>query len=229
MPPHFAGLFEKDYNEGMRVLIFIAALFTASAAFAGVEVKDGKISADITNLPLRQVLQTLKQNTKIHFSMDDEIAGLAVSASFQDLTVAAGIKKLLEGTGINYVVMADANGDATSIFLGKSEKAGGPPKKLDSRPVSNMPNRGVVQPVQPMQPIQQVQPQGQNRGPNNRQPQPNNNKPAGMGTTTEVPTGGTLVAPTPQMQPVTQDGESRANPDNNTNNNGDEDEEPDDE
>lgn len=199
----------------MRALIFLAVLLTASAAFAGVEVKDGKISADINGLPLRQVLQTLKQNTKIHFSMDDEIAGLAVSANFKDLTVAAGIKKLLEGTGINYVVMADANGDTTSIFLGKSEKAGAPPKKLDARPVTNMPNRGVVQPVQPIQQVQ-PQPQGQpqNQKPNNRQQQPNDNKPAGMGATQEVPTGGTLVAPTPQIQPATP-GETRTNPDNN--------------
>src|SRR5262245_21335641 len=209
----------------MRVLIFIAAVLSASAAFAGVEVKDGKMSADITGLPLRQVLQTIKQNTKIHFSMDDEIAGLAVSASFQDLTVAAGIKKLLEGTGINYVVMADANGDPTSIFLGKSEKAGAPPKKLDSRPVT-IQNRGVVQPIQPIQPIQpQGQPQ-QNQRPNNRQAQPpaNKNKPAGMGTTTEVPTGGTLVAPTPPQVQQPVDGESRANPDNNNATNDDDEE-----
>lgn len=184
-------------------------LFIANIAFAGVEVQDGKMSADIAGQPLGQVLQTLKQNTKIQFSIDDEIGGQTISARFEDLTIAAGIKKMLEGTGINYVVMADATGQPTSIFIGKSEKPGAPPKKLDSRPVTNMPNRGVVQPIQPIrQP--QVQPQDNQQRQGNRQ----ENKPAGMQSTTDVPTGGSLVAPTPQIQPlVNPNVETRANPD----------------
>lgn len=191
----------------MRKLMLFGLLI-ANIAFAGVEVEEGKISADITGQPLRQVLQTLKQNTKIQFAVDEEIGSQTISARFEDLSIAAGIKKMLEGTGINYVVMADATGQPTSIFIGKSEKPGAPPKKLDSRPVTNMPNRGVVQPVQPIR-----QPQLEQQ--NNQQKQGNRqeNKPAGMQNTTEVPTGGSLVAPTPQIQPlVNPNADTRTNP-----------------
>lgn len=192
----------------MRKLMLFG-LFIANIAFAGVDVEDGKMSADITGQPLRQVLQTLKQNTKIQFAIDDEIGSQTISARFEDLTIAAGIKKMLEGTGINYVVMADATGQPTSIFIGKSEKPGAPPKKLDSRPVTNMPNRGVVQPVQPIrQP--QLEQQNNQQKPGNR---PENRPPAGMQNTTDVPTGGSLVAPTPQIQPqVNPNAETRAIP-----------------
>ena len=191
----------------MRKLMLFG-LFIANISFAGVEVQDGKMSADIAGQPLGQVLQTLKQNTKIQFSIDDQIDSQTVSARFEDLTIAAGIKKILEGTGINYVVMADATGQPTSIFIGKSEKPGAPPKKLDSRPVANMPNRGVVQPMQPIR-----QPQIQQEDNQQRQGNRQENKPAGMQNTTEVPTGGSLVAPTPQIQPlVNPNVENRANP-----------------
>lgn len=201
----------------MRKLLLFGML-VSSVAFAEVEVQDGKISADISGQPLRQVLQTLKQNTSITFSVDDEITGQTISASFKDLPVAAGIKKLLEGTGINYVVMADANGDPTSVFLGKSEKPGAPPKKLDTRPVTNMPNRGVVTPVVPQQSEQQrVNPAGKavGRPGGNQNQNPNQNPPAGtgMGTTIEIPTAGSFVAPAPQIQPyVNPNTENRQDP-----------------
>jgi hypothetical protein len=208
----------------MRKLILLGVL-VASSAFAGVEVRDGKMSADITGQPLKQVLQTIKQNTGIRFSMDDSVSAQAISANFQDLTVAAGIKKMLEGTGINYVVMADGKGEPTSIFLGKSEKPGAPPKKLDTRPVANIPNRGVVQPIQPVQPIQQPNPQmNQQRKQQQQERQAAiENKPAGMSNTViEVPTAGSFVSPSPQVQPNVNQSD-RPNPDEEAEN-GDDDE-----
>jgi hypothetical protein len=193
----------------MRKLLLLGIL-VANFAYAGVQVEDGKISADVNQLPLNQVLQSLKQQTKIQFSIDDAIGGQTISARFQNLTIAAGIKKMLEGTGINYVVMADASGQPTSVFIGKSEKPGGPPKKLDTRPVTNMPNRGVVQPVQPIQ--QQPQQRINNQpGDANRQ---NQNRPAGIqnNAPAEVPTGGSLVSPAPQPQ-INPNMENRTNPD----------------
>lgn len=183
------------------LLVFLSA----PLAFAGVEVEQNKMSANVNSEPLRGIVDHLKRQSGIAVTLDDSVAAERVTANFKDLTIAAGIKKMLEGTGINYAVIAEGHGKPTAVFIGSSEKPGAAPKKLDARPVVN---RGVVTPVAP--PIPQVQqpmptpiptPQtgGAIQGGTVGQPSVGTVTGGGMGTT-QAPVTGTT---TPQPRVIT--------------------------
>ncbi len=124
-------------------------LLFAGPLYADVKVNDGRVSADLQSQPLSQVLERLKAQTNMRMVVDEGIAGKTVSANFQDLPVGLALKKILEGTGINYAVLAGADGQPQSVFIGGSSRPGSPPRRLDNRPTGN---RGVVSPVSPPPP-----------------------------------------------------------------------------
>ncbi len=135
------------------------------------------VTADLQSQPLTQVMEDLSELASFRLVLDDAVSGKTVSASFQNLTVALAVKKILEGTGINYVVMAGSSGQPESIFLGGSARPGAPPRKLDNRPVNN---RGIVTPVVPPP---HVMPSPDER------PNPANDK-KGFRPEISIPTGG---------------------------------------
>jgi len=188
----------------MATRLFLVCVLLSSFAYADVQVRDGLISAELQSEPLTQVLDRLKAQTDVNLLIDEGITGKMISASFQDLPVALAFKKMLEGTGINYVVLAGADGEPKSIFIGASSRPGAAPQRLDNRPVNN---RGVVTPVNPPIPIPQreirTQPElkGYNPGVN-------------------VPTGGGFVPETPKtdQQPDQDQQQQEENPDDNSEN-----------
>jgi hypothetical protein len=193
----------------MRLVLAILILGMVSFAAADVTVSNGMMSAEINSQSLQTVIQA-----QCTFSVDDSVRTSPVTASFQNLPIAEGIKKLLEGTGINYAVIGDSSGELQSIYIGSSERPGAPGQKLDTRPVNN---RSVTQPVyRPQQQYQQQQqPQAQpdaNRGnnpnegrsvPPGMQKKMNGGAPAGQNasptTPTLPPTGGGFGTQTPQQ------------------------------
>jgi type II secretory pathway component GspD/PulD (secretin) len=202
----------------------LLALFSIPA-FAEINVRDGKITANFTSQTIGQAVQTIKEQSGIQINVDESVANESVSANFKDLPLAAGIKKLLEGTGINYAVIAGSDGVPSAILISGSEKPGAPPKKLDTRPVAAapVPARSVVTPVNPSPPpISNPSPQGGGAVPNagmnkpvngvapvgapNANQQPNAINPMLKFDPNNVPTAGSLVPTvnTPQMQPPLQ-------------------------
>lgn len=179
----------------IRILLI---LLLASFAYADVKVQDGRISADLQSQPLSRVLDHLRSHTSIRMVVDEGIGNKTVSARFQDLPIGLALKKLLEGTGINYVVLADADGEPESVFIGSSSRPGAPPRRLDNRPVGN---RGVVSPVPPPPPPPPPAP-----GPEMKQPEAQP-KPQMPGT--NIPTGGGF---TPAQPVVEQPGEDEPRP-----------------
>jgi hypothetical protein len=172
--------------------VLILSLITGTLC-AEVRVRDGRVSADLQSQPLMQVLERLKEQTNMKMVIDGGIAGKTVSASFQDLSVGLALKKILEGTGINYAVLAGPDGEAQSVFIGGSSPPGSPPRRLDNRPVQN---RGVVTPVPaPPPPGQTQQPALVPVAPQQRQQAPPVN----------VPTGGGFVPQQPATEPMTED------------------------
>ena len=146
---------------------FVLLLLHSSFAMAGVKIEDGKISAQLNSEPLTQVLQSIKEQTQIRLDMEQDVGSKTVTASFQDLELGDGIRKMLEGTGINFVVLSDGEGRPSSLFVGLSAHPGVPPRRLDNRPVNN--NRGVVTPVNPPPPISPPQEQDRQNSPSRRQ------------------------------------------------------------
>jgi len=172
----------------MRVLVTFLLLFPV-ILLADVEVRNGKISADFYSQTLRQVVQKMESETKIHFSLDEVVADKTVSANFQDLPVGLAIKKMLEGTGINYAVIATEEGGVRAVFIGGSERPGAAPRRLDTRPAAG---RGVVIPVEPMHVAPRAPAPEQKRIPPLRR---------GADTTVDVPTGGGYVPPSGASEP----------------------------
>jgi hypothetical protein len=208
----------KNILNSMKLLGFTALLalfsFTAFAGTSEIIVENGMISANFTSQPLHEAVKIIKKQSGVPIAIDEAVANESVTANFKNLPLAIGIKKLLEGTGINYAVIAGADGIPSAVLISGSEKPGAPPKKLDTRPTSSPGNynqRSVVAPVNPPPQQQQVpnpreakQPQAgnapavPNQNPNQPQPyqpvlpkfDPNN-----------IPTGGSLVPSTTPTQP----------------------------
>jgi hypothetical protein len=215
----------KNILNIMKVLCTVALFALISlpvfAETSELIIQDGRITANFTSQPLGQTVRMISKQTGVQIHIDDEIAGESVSANFKDLPLAIGIKKLLEGTGINYAVIANGDAMPSAILISASEKPGAPPKKLDTRPTStpaNYPNRSVVTPVNPTPPPAQPggrgdmkQPGQQNGGPaaagtiaNPNQPQQQQQQPfqpvMPKFDPNNIPTAGTLVpSATPTM------------------------------
>jgi hypothetical protein len=193
------------------ILRIVLVLLIAGTACAEIQVRDGLVSADIQSQPLSQVLDRLKSQINMRLVIDEGIAGKTVSASFRNLPVGPALKKLLEGTGINFAVLAGADGQPQSVFIGGSARPGAPPRRLDNRPVGT---RGVVSPVapSPAPPPPTTIPQ-----PEALQQQPLPEKP--LTPAVNVPTGGGFVpeqpnVQTPAGQQQQQDDQQQEQPDN---------------
>jgi hypothetical protein len=188
------------------VKFFLCIFFISSiTAFADIQVQNGLVSAELQSQPLMQVLDRLKAQTDIHLVIDDGVPGRTISASFQDLPVAMALKKMLEGTGINYAVLAGNDGTPDSVFISVSSHPGAPPRRLDNRPITS---RSVVTPVNPPAPVPQAQPENRRPNPETRGYNPNVN----------VPTGGGFAPQSPQSQQPQNQEQPQQQDDNSDNN-----------
>jgi hypothetical protein len=168
----------------MRFVLLFVLLLTPAFLFANLQVENGRMTVDLNSESLSNVLDALQQQTGMKVSVEADVGNQSISASFQNLPVAVGIKKMLEGTGINYVVIGDGQG-GMFLFIGSSEKPGGAPRILDARTPA-MPGRGVVQPVNPMPPM----PPPPQTAPATKQ---DNQKKGQASPPVSVPTGGGFV------------------------------------
>src|SRR5205809_7940719 len=96
--------------DNMKILAVLLFLALAAPLLADVQVQNGMISAEINGEPLRKVIDKVRSQTKVSFFVDDSVSSTSVSASFHDLPLGEGIKKMLEGTGINYAVIGIESG-----------------------------------------------------------------------------------------------------------------------
>jgi hypothetical protein len=103
----------------MKIYLIAFSLF-CGFAFAEVKIRDGKVSANILNQRLDIVVKLFRQQTDIEFYLEDDVGGERICADLQNLSIGFGIKKLLEGTGINHAIIGNAEG-TQSIFIGSSQ------------------------------------------------------------------------------------------------------------
>jgi hypothetical protein len=100
------------------------------------------------------VVKLLRQQTDILFFIEDDVSDEMVSADFRNLSIGFGIKKLLEGTGINHAVIGDADG-TQAIFIGSSQEPQASYKRADKSTIRypqkgpNSRNFRVVKPAPP--------------------------------------------------------------------------------
>ncbi len=172
---------------------FLLIVLFCSAGFADVRVRDGRMSADIVNQPLKRILESLRQQTNITFYVEDGVVNETIWANFQNLPIALGIKKMLEGTGINHAVVADTKG-ITAIFLGDSEKPQqASSKNMDNRVVTSFGRQTtILQSPQVVQPARPANYSSREQGKPQAVPQTKQQAPS-------IPTGGSLSVNSPAV------------------------------
>lgn len=115
--------------------IVVVSLFY-SVAFAEVQISNGKMTVNVIDERLDNVLDILREQTGIQVYLDDRVKDQPICADFDNLSIGPGIKKLLEGTGINYAVIAN-RGKIKRIFIGDSRKPQVSDRKVDTRSAGN--------------------------------------------------------------------------------------------
>lgn len=115
--------------------IVVVSLFY-SVVFAEVQISNGKMTVNVIDERLDNVLDILREQAGIQVYLDDRVKDQPICADFDNLSIGPGIKKLLEGTGINYAVIAN-RGKIKRIFIGDSRKPQASDRKVDIRSSSS--------------------------------------------------------------------------------------------
>lgn len=133
----------------------VASIVSLGAAFVlvsqaswaePVEVthRNGLISIRVKDAPLSSVFERIEEQTGIELTLEDEVKAKRLTANLADLPVAMAVARLLEGAGVNYIVMMDPRdwGRVDKIFVGAG--GGGPARAAG-------PVRAPVVPEQPVE------------------------------------------------------------------------------
>ncbi|MBZ5554779.1 MAG: hypothetical protein LAO21_18840 [Acidobacteriia bacterium] len=67
--------------------------------------QDSKLSVQFDNATISQVLNAISRATGIKLSVDPSVANVQQSISFRDLSLREGVLKVLEGSGIDFIVV----------------------------------------------------------------------------------------------------------------------------
>jgi hypothetical protein len=118
-------------------IVRIASIVSLGAAFLfisrtspaqPVEVTylNGLVSIQCKDAPLSSVFERIEEATGIELTLEDEVKSKRLSANLAGLPVSMAVSRLLEGVGVNYIVMMDPLdwGRVDKIFVGTG--GGGP-------------------------------------------------------------------------------------------------------
>jgi len=124
-----------------------ALLFLSQALWAqtvDVTYQNGLVSIQCAEAALSSVFERIEQAAGIELMLDDEVKSKRLSANLVDLPVSMAVSRLLEGVGVNYIVMMDPYnwGRVDKIFVGGG--GGGPARAAG-------PVRGPAAPEEPQE------------------------------------------------------------------------------
>jgi hypothetical protein len=110
------------------VILGVALLAGATASAQPVEVSyvSGLVTIRCNNAPLASIFERIEAASGIELSLEDEVKSKKLSANLDSLPLSMAISRLLEGAGVNYIVMMDPYNWARvdKIFVGGG--GGGP-------------------------------------------------------------------------------------------------------
>jgi hypothetical protein len=138
--------------------LLAAVLLVAGAAAAAPPAK--LVSLEARDVPLREVLQRLANQTGITFLVDDSWAAFPVSATFKDLPVDRGVRMVLGR--LNHALIQLSDTRIKVVILESSppkpgEAPGGPAR--DRRPPARPPEPSPPPAPQESAPAQEAPPQ----------------------------------------------------------------------
>jgi hypothetical protein len=87
---------------------------------------NGLVTIQCKDAPLASVFERIEEATGIELTLEDEVKSKRLSANLAGLPVSMAVSRLLEGAGVNYIVMMDPLdwGRVDKIFVGAG--GGGP-------------------------------------------------------------------------------------------------------
>jgi len=135
----------------LKCLPLLSALLAAgvlcaaptSAEPVDVSFDNGLLSIHCRNAPLSSVFEQIEDVAGVELILEDAVKSKRLDADLEELPVAMAVQRLLEGSGVNYIVMMDPHdwGRVGKVFVGAG--GGGP-----SRPAPP-PRRPAVRPAEP--------------------------------------------------------------------------------
>jgi hypothetical protein len=104
---------------------------------------NGLVTIQCKDAPLSSVFERIEEATGIELTLEDEVKSKRLTANLVGLPVSMAVSRLLEGVGVNYIVMMDPLdwGRVDKIFVGAG--GGGPARAAG-------PVRGPVVPEEPV-------------------------------------------------------------------------------
>lgn len=106
--------------------------------------RSGLVTIQCKDAPLFSVFEAIESETGIELTLEDDVKSKKLSANLVDVPVGMAVARLLEGVGVNYIVMMDPTDWARvdKIFVGAG--GGGPARAAG-------PVRGPVVPEEPVE------------------------------------------------------------------------------
>ena len=121
---------------------FLVLALPASAVEVSVRVTEGRVDLTATAAPIADVLDRLSKQTGMKVVYEGPAPRQLVTVSLHGRSPAEAVLGLLEGQGLNYILIGDASGDRVQTLM----MAGAAPV-ASSRPAASPPaGRGMAAP-----------------------------------------------------------------------------------
>jgi len=122
-------------RAGSILFVVAASVSLHSAAWAqpvSVTHHDGLLSIQCKDAPLSSIFGLIEKEAGVELVLEDEVKSKRLTANLTDVPVAMAVQRLLEGAGVNYVVMMDPANWARvgKIFVGAG--GGGPARSAQA-------------------------------------------------------------------------------------------------
>ena len=106
-------------------MVFLGAALLLVSRVSGaqpvqVSQREGLVTIQCKDAPLSGVFERIKAETGIELTLEDEVKSKRLSANLTDLPLPMAVARLLEGIGVNYIVMMDPSDWARvdKVFVG---------------------------------------------------------------------------------------------------------------
>jgi len=116
------------FGGAVRPILLLASMGAAPRLHAGppaVEFNDGLLTIRCADAPLGGLLEQIKAATGMTLILEGSAAGLRLTAQVEALPVSTAIPRLLEGTGIDYALVADGRDPrrVATLYVGAGKGA----------------------------------------------------------------------------------------------------------
>jgi hypothetical protein len=118
---------------------FALAARLSAAEAVDVRFENGLLSIQCKDAPLASVFEKISEASGVELTLEDAVKSKKLSVNLEELPVSMAISRLLEGAGVNYIVMMDPYdwGKVGKVFVGGG--GGGPARSAGSSRAPAMP------------------------------------------------------------------------------------------